>query len=127
MKKKTVVRMTALLLSVVLLSTACSQKPPEKPLVDLVGALKANDEAARIMAAEALGERGPTETGQAVQALTEALKDRSPNVRRAAVKALGQIGAEARSAIPALQKSLKDPDDGVRLSAEKALQEIGRK
>jgi HEAT repeat protein len=118
---------TVLLVIAGLLSTGCSQKPPEKPLADLIGALKAKDEAARMMAAEQLGERAPTETGQAVEALMEALKDRSPYVRRAAAKALEQIGPEARAAVPALRNTLKDPDEGVRLASEKALKEIDRR
>ena len=77
-----------------------------------------------MVAAEQLGEHGQAEASQAVAALTEALKDKSPYVRRAAVQSLGHLGPEARSALPAVQKALKDPDDGVRLAAERAEKEI---
>ena len=57
----------------------------------------------------------------------DVLKDRSPYVRRAAAKALGQIGSEARAAVPALRTALQDADAGVRLSAEQALKDIDRR
>jgi HEAT repeat protein len=118
---------TVLLLLAASLGSGCSEKPPEKPLTDLLSALKAKDEAARIVAAEKLGERGPTETGQAVEALMDTLTDRSPYVRRAAAKALGHIGSEARAAVPILRTALEDADDGVRLAAEQALKDIDRR
>ena len=47
-------------------------------------------------------------------ALSEALKDPTPEVRRMAVVALAEIGPEARPALPALVQALRDPHQVVR-------------
>jgi HEAT repeat protein len=113
------------LVAFVVLSLGCgSQGKPATPIADLLQALKSDNEAARIVAAEDLGEPSQADVKQAVSALTEAVKDKSPYVRAAAIRSLAKIGPEARPAVPAIQKALKDPDDGVRLAAEKALKEI---
>ncbi|SRR5216683_1041558 len=124
MNHKTVLRQLPVLLALLLLSAGCSHKKEERSLADLLRALKANDEAVRIMAAEELGEQGLTEPGQAVPALRDALKDQSANVRQVAVKALAKIGPEARSAAHALKKALTDSDVGVRLAAAEALKAV---
>ena len=124
MNRNTVLWTIPSVLVLFLLNVGCGQKKEERSIADLVGALKANDEAARIMAAEGLGEQGRAEPAQAVPALTEALKDPSAIVRQTAVKALAQIGPEARSAAPALKKALGDSDQGVRLAAAEALKAI---
>ena len=92
MNRNTVLWTIPSVLVLFLLNVGCGQKKEERSIADLVGALKANDEAARIMAAEGLGEQGRAEPAQAVPALTEALKDPSAIVRQTAVKALAQIG-----------------------------------
>jgi HEAT repeat protein len=124
MNRQTVLWKIAVLVALFHLSVGCGQNKEQRSMADLVNALKANDEAARIVAAELLGEQGQMQPDQAVPALAEALKDSSANVRVTAVKALAQIGPEARSAVPALKKALTDSDQGVRLASENALKAI---
>jgi HEAT repeat protein len=124
MNRQTVLWKIAVLVVFFFLSVGCGHNKEQRSIADLVLALKANDEAARIVAAEVLGEQGRAQPDQAVPALAEALKDSSANVRLTAVKALAQIGPEARSAVPALKKALTDSDQGVRLAAADALQAI---
>jgi HEAT repeat protein len=101
----------------------CGQTP-DKPAANLIQDLKDKDEAVRSYAARELGKAGGAQAKEAVQALTEALKDSSSYVRQAAAKSLGTHGASARDAVPALQKALKDSDEGVRLEAQDALKKI---
>lgn len=70
----------------------------------------------------ALVEMGPA----AIPGLTEALLDKSPEVRRRAAKALRSMGPSARSAVPLLTDRLKDPILAVREQAALALGEIHR-
>jgi len=51
-------------------------------------------------------------------------QDTDPNTRYYAVKALGKIGAAAKTARPALEKLRKDPDQKVRRAAGQALAKI---
>src|SRR5260370_41645153 len=95
MNHKTVLRQLPVLLALLLLSAGCSHKKEERSLADLLRALKANDEAVRIMPAEELREQGLTEPGQAVPALRDALQDPSANLPPRAVKALAKIRPEA--------------------------------
>jgi beta-lactamase regulating signal transducer with metallopeptidase domain len=59
------------------------------------------------------------DTGRIVQALIGALKDTNVEVRRAAVRSIGNF--EDRSAIPALREALRDSDAEVRAHAVEAL------
>src|SRR5260370_36396051 len=104
MNHKTVLRQLPVLLALLLLSAGCSHKKEERSLADLLRALKANDEAVRIIAAEDFGEQSLTEPGQAAPALRDALQDQSVNVRQVAGKALDKIRPEALSATPAPEK-----------------------
>ena len=52
------------------------------------------------------------------------MKDASPAVRRAAARALGNLGAEAQPARSALETAASDPQEDVRAAAAKALQRI---
>ncbi len=70
-------------------------------LPNLVNGLKRKNVEARVMAATAIGDLGPT-AKNAVPDLIEALKDRELSVRMAAANALGQIGPDARPAVAAL-------------------------
>jgi HEAT repeat protein len=63
--------------------------------------------------------------GADVRALTDKLKSKDNEVRRAAAKELGELGAEASSAAPALSKALKDNDVFVRRFAAESLGAIG--
>jgi HEAT repeat protein len=74
----------------------------------------------RRLVVEALSWMGP----DAAPALIAALKDDSPAVRRAAARALGNLGAKAQAAREALEKAASDPQEDVRAAAGKALQRI---
>ena len=56
--------------------------------------------------------------------LIAALKDKSPEVRRAAARGLGNLGGDARSALPALEAAVSDPDETVRDAGFKARRKI---
>jgi HEAT repeat protein len=61
-----------------------------------------------------------------VDALVKQLKDPSADVRRAAAKSLGEMGADAMPAVPALIKALKDDKDMfVRRFSAQSLGELG--
>jgi hypothetical protein len=90
------------------------------PAFKNANALHDPDADARRMVIEAVSWMGP----DAVAVLIAALKDTSPAVRRAAARALGNLGAEARSAILALETAASDPQEDVRAAAGKALQRI---
>jgi HEAT repeat protein len=60
-----------------------------------------------------------------VDALVKQLKSSDPDTRRAAAKALGEVGPDARPAITALTSALSDKDLFVRRFAAQALGEIG--
>jgi HEAT repeat protein len=68
-------------------------------------------ESRRGMACEALGLLGPAAVG-AVPGLMKAASDRDPYLRRAATKALGQIGSESEAAIPLLVSHLLEEKRG---------------
>ena len=57
--------------------------------------------------------------------LVKLLKDKDTGVRRAAVSALGEIGAEAKTAVPVLAELLEDKDEQVRDDAIGTLVAIG--
>ena len=90
------------------------------PALKKAKALQDPDADVRRMVIEALSWMGP----DAVPALIAALKDASPAVRRAAARALGNLGAEAQAARSALETAASDPQEDVRTAAAKALQRI---
>jgi HEAT repeat protein len=63
--------------------------------------------------------------GADVPALVKQLKGDDAEGRRAAAKALGEAGPEAKAAVPQLAAALKDPDLYVRRFAAQALGDIG--
>ena len=73
----------------------------------------------RIAAVRALGRLGPV----SFPALSDALRDRHPKVREAAVEALGSIGGP--QAVPALATALRDERSQLRQTAARALAAIG--
>ncbi len=91
------------------------------PALNTAKALQDPDAEARRMVIEALSWMGP----EAVPALMAALKDASPAVRRAAARALGNLGAAAQRARPALEAAASDPQEDVRAAAAKALRRMG--
>jgi HEAT repeat protein len=90
-----------------------------------VAQLKAKDGADRLHAIRALSER-PRDAEVVVPALSEALRDSDPFIRRDAAQALAKLGADARAAVPALRPLLKDRNQQVRRAASQALQKIGQ-
>lgn len=82
------------------------------------------DRSVRLKSVVALARIGP-DAKAAVPALTEALKNRDPDLREEAAKALGHIGPDAKTAVPVLIRALKDKVDGVRRDAVVALGCIG--
>ena len=94
--------------------------PAVPRLVDVL--LGERDQETRVVAAEALGEIGPSCAKQAVPALAKAAKeDKWPKVRSASLTALGEMGPAAKEAIPVLRESLKDPDGWISGAATRAL------
>src|SRR5260370_34981115 len=91
MNHKTVLRQLPVLLALLLLSAGCSHKKEERSLADLLRALKANDEAVRIMAAEEHREQGLARPAQACPRLRAAPQGPRANSPRGAVKALAPI------------------------------------
>ena len=75
----------------------------------LVSGLRSEDELMRNSATLALTRLG----SDAVPAVTEALADKSPETRLAALGALGGMGEQARCALPDLRDALADPDKRV--------------
>ena len=62
--------------------------------------------------------------GQAVPALTEALKDQDPLIRRIAVRELGNLGPQARPALPDLAAMLSRVEAAERMGVAQALVRI---
>jgi HEAT repeat protein len=95
----------------------------EPSVAELIGGLKAADEAARLKTIDQIGARGD-KAAEAVAPLTELLKDGSAKVRAHALWALGAIGAAAKPAVPAMAELLKDADENVRRQVVQAVRAI---
>src|SRR5262249_18006048 len=91
---------------------------------DLIKRLQGMDDLVRIEAVRELADMGVL-AKEAAPALTTALADKSPSLRRVATGALGDVAGDA--AVPALTKALRDPDGKVRWQAADALARIGQK
>jgi HEAT repeat protein len=108
-----------------LLVCGCAKSPPTlaggKPVSHWVEALHGRDAKARKTAAAKLGNVGPADPA-VLPALTAALRDRDPGVRREAVLGLLKCGPGAREAAGALAElRQRDRDPQVRTYAAKAL------
>jgi HEAT repeat protein len=83
----------------------------------------------RAFAAEQLGRRGQIQirdVKEAIDPLLSRMKsDSSPEVRGAAVAALGNIGTQPKTVVPALMDALKDKAIKVNLAAVTALGQYG--
>ena len=77
----------------------------------------------RAAAATALGQFGPEAPGEVAPALTGALADSEPSVRKHAALALAKVGPPAEAVSPLLA-ALADNDGGVRAAAASALGEV---
>jgi len=94
--------------------------------------VRAKSQAARIAAAERLGQAEAAELGQAVSALCAVSDDAQAIVRAAGIRALGELGTQHRGAlaaedqvIGALSKRLADSSSQVREVATIALGQVG--
>lgn len=66
-----------------------------------------------------------TDDGDVPRLIEKLSKDEKAGQRKAAAKALGEMGAKAQLAVPALVKALNDAESSVRDEAERALTKIG--
>lgn len=122
------------LLAVVVLFGLCGleneeQTVPKKEQVpNLIKLLKNKDPKLRASAADDLGLIGAIraqDAEPAVGPLREALRDKEPNVRRAAAGALGKLRLEAKLVVPELAKLLEDKTNAVVIAAAVALGAFG--
>lgn len=82
----------------------------------------------RAQAAAELGHIGTVKASlvkDAVPALLKAAKDKDTTVRIAALKALGEVNADANDAVPLLIEGLKDSNDQVKTAAAQGLMYLG--
>jgi HEAT repeat protein len=70
----------------------------------------------RVEAIETLGTLGPTKAASATPGVTARLKDSSPLVRKAALRALARLGPK-ETALPAIQGLVNDSDAEVQNTA----------
>lgn len=91
----------------------------------LTQALAAPDDEVRAMAVIGLAELGSGSSATVVPALTGAIHDGCDQVRKRAVRSLGDLGPVALPALPHLIAALRDPTTSVRLEAMAALGRIG--
>ena len=89
----------------------------------LLGGLDEEDAALRSEAAGLLAGVAPGQDA-VVPALVRTLRDHSPDVRGAAVEALGQVGKPALPALPAIWALIRDPDETVRARVLVAVKHI---
>jgi hypothetical protein len=96
--------------------------PAAKPLIAL---LKKDNQTVRAHALYVLRQL-EVDAGDAVPALMDLLRDRSPLLRRMSALTLGRIGPAADRAVNALVALSDDPDRRVRLSAALAVVQLRR-
>jgi HEAT repeat protein len=109
------------LLFCLLACAGCGRK--EKPTSELITDLKSGQGHDKLSAARTLAERDE-DPAKIIPSLIEALKDKSINVRKSSIIALGAYGERAKEAIPALQARQKDSDIRIREAANVALSRI---
>jgi HEAT repeat protein len=104
---------------------------PSQPRLDvqaclpaLIAALQDPDARVRALAAQAIGEIGPS-AARAVPALLTLLADSEEGSRNSACIGLAGIGPAAKAALPALRTALSDPSADVRRFAQRAIDKIG--
>jgi HEAT repeat protein len=115
---------TAFVLGIVvgcLIPLGCAAAADQPSTEALVAELKSADESARLQVIDQLGAQAATE---AVEPLSDVLKDASPAIRAHAAAALGEVGEAAKPAAQALVGLLADSDAIVRQQAVKALMRI---
>ena len=78
-----------------------------------------------VNAAASLLKVDPGASETVLNVLMNGLKDSQSFVRNSAIRALGQMGKEAKEAVPDLANALKDEDRMCRLAAAQALEGLG--
>ncbi len=89
-------------------------------------ALNSEDALLGVNAAGSLIRIDPSLNDTSLKALLKGLKDNRSYVRNSAIRALGQMGQDAREAVSELARALKDEDKWCRLSAAQALERMGK-
>jgi HEAT repeat protein len=106
-----------------LILSASLLRAEEESVNTLISRLRAGNESARLQVIDQLG-ADRAKASEAVEPLTDLLKDRSAKIRAHAAAALGEIGPAAKPAVAALAELLKDTDSTVRRQAVKAVMKI---
>jgi len=88
-------------------------------------ALKSEDALLRVNAAASLIKIEPSLNKESLKILLDGLKDSRSYVRNSSIRAIGQMGQDAKEAIPELARALKDEDKWCRLTAAHALEGMG--
>lgn len=105
-------------------SKRAEEKPPPPPesqsVAELRASLRDSDLNVRMRAVEELGRRAPA-SGEAVDALVEALGDKEPLIRRFAAGGLAGVQAPSPPMLLALARLLRDPESDPRESAARTL------
>ena len=104
------------------------ESDPPRAASRLIEALRDPSPRVRAAVALGLGEVAPrlSDARPAIDALSRALADRDPTVRRAAASALSRFGTAASGALDALKQALRDADRGVSAAALVTLQGLDR-
>lgn len=116
-------------LAIALLTACKSKEESEADKVNvsaMTAALQSPEKDAKINACIELAKAGER-SAPAVSALIPLLKDTSPEVRRLAAYALGEIGPAASAAIPELKNLMADPDRDVVLQIVNTLRSVDPK
>src|SRR5439155_813999 len=88
-------------------------------------ALADSDPQVRLMVAEAIWKVEKPTPGVIMPTLLRGLKDKDAEVRIAACRVIGLLGAKGKNAVPPLIDALKDKDQLVTMNAVVALGDIG--
>jgi len=88
-------------------------------------ALDSEDALLRVNAAASLVKIEPSLNKESLKILLGGLKDSRKYVRNSSIRAIGQMGQDAREAVPELARALKDEDKWCRLAAAHALEMMG--
>jgi len=89
-------------------------------------ALNSEDSLLGVNAAGSLIKIYPSLNEKSLKALLNGLKDNRSYVRNSAIRALGQMGQDAKEAVPELARALNDEDKMCRLAAAQALERMGK-
>jgi HEAT repeat protein len=104
-------------------------RPPRGDGVDtiprFVQGLSREDPHPRAVAARALGSFGAKQAAETVPPLSTLLEDKAPEVRVAALRALAEIGPDARLAAPSIVALMKDSESSVRQQVPETLGKLG--